>query len=50
MFKTLYNELNERAQLLENESKLINREIELLNPTTISQKMIILYKYLIQFK
>jgi len=38
MFKTLYNELNERAQLLENESKLINREIELLNPTTISQK------------
>lgn len=36
MFKTIYNTLNEKAQLLEDESNLINQEIELLKQQTKS--------------
>jgi hypothetical protein len=38
MFKTLYNALNEKAQLLQNKSNIINQEIELLKKKKLINK------------
>jgi len=38
MFKTIYNALNEKAQLLEDKSNIINQEIELVKEQKMSNK------------